>query len=383
MNELVPMDRCITVMPGHEGSVNVARFTADGTYCLTGGDDRTIKLWNPHKADPSAARYLAYGSDDVALMVKSYEGVHGYAVLSLCIASDKSKFASAGREKNAFLWDVATGRTVRRIQAHAHSINAVDFNEDATVLLAASYDQTLSCWDLRSQSREPVQRMTDFKDSVSCLARTPGDGAVLAGSVDGCVRTYDLRRGALHTDNLGLPVTSLAVSGDGHTCLSCCLGGPVVLLDLASGRRLREFSGHTHSAFKLEAGFQSDERQVLCGSEDGAVLHWDLLTAQQTQCNAKAHEAGRPICSVHCHPQKPIFLTASHDGSAKCWAAASHSTSGPPPAARSAPVGTEASIVEADDMGAADWSTNSSTSSRNCGSGSRSQGGNKRKGRES
>ena len=39
------------------GSVNAVRFTHDGNYCMTASDDRTVKLWNPHKDDPSK-RYI-------------------------------------------------------------------------------------------------------------------------------------------------------------------------------------------------------------------------------------------------------------------------------------------------------------------------------------
>ncbi|GKF06305.1 WD repeat domain-containing protein 83, partial [Tanacetum coccineum] len=39
----------VNVLKGHEGAVLTARFNSDGNYCLTGGKDRTIRLWNPHR----------------------------------------------------------------------------------------------------------------------------------------------------------------------------------------------------------------------------------------------------------------------------------------------------------------------------------------------
>ena len=60
-----------------------------------------------------------------ALFIKSYTGAHGYGVLDVAISSDKSKFCSAGVDKTCFLWDVASGKVIRRIQAHVHTINAV------------------------------------------------------------------------------------------------------------------------------------------------------------------------------------------------------------------------------------------------------------------
>lgn len=47
-------------------------------------------LWNPLKEDPST------NSDEnmSALLIKTYEGAHGYGILDLCIASDNTKFAT-------------------------------------------------------------------------------------------------------------------------------------------------------------------------------------------------------------------------------------------------------------------------------------------------
>jgi WD40 repeat protein len=52
-----------------------------------------------------------------------------------CFSShDNSKFASSGGDRTAFLWDVTTGNTIKRMGGHMGKINIVDFNEDATVL---------------------------------------------------------------------------------------------------------------------------------------------------------------------------------------------------------------------------------------------------------
>lgn len=43
-------------------------------------------------------------------------------------------------------------------------------NNDNTILITASYDQTVKFWDLRSNSYDPIQVLDqDFKDSVSCV----------------------------------------------------------------------------------------------------------------------------------------------------------------------------------------------------------------------
>lgn len=66
----------------HQSGVNVIKFTTDGNYCISCSDDRTIKLWNPHRCDPS--------NDSNGLLIKTYSGVHGYQVLDAdvsCVCS--------------------------------------------------------------------------------------------------------------------------------------------------------------------------------------------------------------------------------------------------------------------------------------------------------
>lgn len=64
---------------GHSAAINAVRFTSDGSYCMTCSDDRTVKLWNPHKDDPS----VTTGN---ALLIKTYSGVHGYQVFDISIS---------------------------------------------------------------------------------------------------------------------------------------------------------------------------------------------------------------------------------------------------------------------------------------------------------
>jgi mitogen-activated protein kinase organizer 1 len=158
--------------------------SADGSYALSGGQDRIVRLWNPHKGS----------------LVMEYSGAHGYEIADIAVSFDNSRFASVGADKPIFLWDVATANVVRRIRGHDGRINAVQFNAEASVIISASYDQTVKCWDNRSASRDPIQVLADFKDSVTSLCVLPH--SIVAGSVDGRVRTFDLRNGKLVTDHI-------------------------------------------------------------------------------------------------------------------------------------------------------------------------------------
>ncbi len=306
-------DKLLREMRSHVDPINTVKFTNDGKYCMTGSDDRSVQLWNPHRDDPSK-------NSPEALHIKTYKGNHGYPIYDLAITKDNGKFVSCGGDKACFLVDVSTGRTLRRIQAHEQRINAIDLNEDDSVLITASYDQTVSLWDLRTNTRDPIQTLRDFSDAVTSLVHSPN--TITTGCVDGFVRTYDLRVGALHADYVQDPVTHLRLGNDNRSVVVTCLGGIIRLVDLQNGVQLKEYRGHLNTRYKVEATVSSDDRHLLCGAEDGSITHWDILSGEKIRQTKNAHS--KTISSLVYHPSTAplMFITVSYDGLGKCWESA-------------------------------------------------------------
>ena len=217
------------------------------------------------------------------------------------------------------MWDVATGKVVRKFYGHEQRVNTVSFNFESTVLVTGSYDKTVRCWDCRTHTRAAIQIMDHFSDSVTSLvvpSSQTGRHEIWAGSVDGCVRCFDLRAGRVRTDVLVDPVTSIAVSGDGECLLAMCLGGKLRLVEKGGGTLLNTYEGHTHESFPLECTFSHTDEHVLGASEDGAVVCWDLVEGKVVH-RIEAHS--RPVSSLAYHPSETMRLTASYDGLVKVW----------------------------------------------------------------
>ena len=187
--------------------------------------------------------------------------------------------------------------------------------EGGACLMSASYDRTVRCWDLRARSTYPMQVLSGAADSVSALA--VGEHEIVAGSIDGTVVTFDLRRGEALRDSLGPPVGHVALSNDQNCLLCSTLDSTLRLLDKASGTVLCEYKGHENSAFKMGCTLSTDDSRVLCGSEKGHLHAWDLVEGRQL-LKHQAHSG--PLVSLSCHPkQANSLLTASHDGTVQLW----------------------------------------------------------------
>lgn len=99
-----------------------------------------------------------------------------------------------------FIWDVLTGKYLRKVTAHQSKINTMAVNRAENVIATGSFDNSVKLWDLLSSQHKPIQVLDDFKDSVTKVLFT--EDQLIAGSVDGYLRTYDIRMGKLIKDNI-------------------------------------------------------------------------------------------------------------------------------------------------------------------------------------
>ncbi len=73
------------------------------------------------------------------------------------------------------------------------------------MIATGSFDNSVKIWDiLNPQSFKPVQILDDFKDSVTKVIFS--DTQIICSSVDGYIRTYDIRMGKLLKDNIVSPI---------------------------------------------------------------------------------------------------------------------------------------------------------------------------------
>jgi mitogen-activated protein kinase organizer 1 len=75
-------------------------------------------------------------------------------------------------------------------------------------------------------------------DVTSVLSVGP---AILAGSVDGILRRFDVRMGRIYSDELHHPIAELALTHDGLCVLAACLDSCLRLLDVEAGELLASY----------------------------------------------------------------------------------------------------------------------------------------------
>lgn len=147
---------------------------------------------------------------------------------------------------------------------------------------------------------------------------------IVAGSVDGHVRTYDLRKGELRSDFIGRvsfrfacfvflftqlyaePVTSVVPTQDNQTLLVTTLDSHIRLMDMTSGKMLNDFTGHKNDSYRCRACFGHAEATIISGDEMGRVWAWDLLDVYVSEQSQHCYKSDVCAARPRLYPRTPL-----------------------------------------------------------------------------
>jgi WD40 repeat protein len=213
----------------HSGAINAVAFNPEGTRCVTGGEDRTIRLWD---------------TSDGSLLGK-VEGAHSAGVTSLAFTA-KKQVVSAGRDKRLVVWNLAEG-----------GVNG------QTLERAESFDRRSG--DVTQLGVDPTGERTLFDDGrelrVLSLATKNSEGVLQNASTTAAFSTMAL------------------FSPDGRTILTNGNAPGRLQLwraptDRTRPAELRQFAWS--SGIATCGAFATDSSFAVTGTQDNRVLVWEM-----------------------------------------------------------------------------------------------------------
>ncbi|GAB7361316.1 hypothetical protein MBLNU230_g1373t1 [Neophaeotheca triangularis] len=119
---------------GHDSDAETLCWHPNGLYVFTGagGGDRTVRMWDIQRG----------------VGVRMFTG-HVGNVTSLACAPNGKTVASADDRGEIILWNLTTGRLVKRMRGHGRGgIWSMDWSVESSVLVSGGADGTVRVWDV-------------------------------------------------------------------------------------------------------------------------------------------------------------------------------------------------------------------------------------------
>jgi WD40 repeat protein len=284
-----------------------------------------IKLWIDEGAKaPLGMRELP----KVVLKVPSAVVV---PVFGVAVSPDKSAVA-ASRGNQIHVYDAGSGTYVRSLidpnltsagkkavkGAHLSLVESLAYSPDGKYLASGSYQEVV-LWDARTGMLR--KRLTGFAERVVTLAFS-NDGKLLATgggapSLEGELKIFDVASGKMlqnvqnsHSDT----VLGVTFSPDDKMIASCGADKFVKVFNVADGKFLKSFEGHTHHV--MAVGWSGDGKLLASGGADNVVKVWEYAKGEQIR-TINAHT--KQVTGLRFIAKTTNFVTVSGDGGVRFW----------------------------------------------------------------
>src|SRR5215813_7996507 len=215
----------LEIQLGHSGRINAAAFSKDGRLLVSGGDDPIAIVW-----DVTTGRVLRRLIGNVNPVRAVAFSPDGRFILTGTGHADEHYDARIKKEKTLRLWDVSTGKDVNRFISAATAMSSVQFSPDGRLVLTVSEDGAAMLWNAATGTM--IGRLFEHgAGPVSAATFSPDGRFVLTGEgysdADCCTREHFtvrlwsvVTRAVVQRFSSKQAVGSLSFSPDGHFFLS-------------------------------------------------------------------------------------------------------------------------------------------------------------------
>jgi uncharacterized delta-60 repeat protein len=302
---LVPEGEPASVLEGADwarmGWVLSVAYSPDGKAIATGTEDSMVRLW-----DVASGREIRRFTGNIA------------ELFSVAFSPDGRFLASGSLDTTVDLWEVASGRLLYTLMGHSDLVRSVAFSPDGKLLASGSADKTMRLWDVTA--RRLLYTFEGHTDPVSSVAFSPDGKFLASGSVDKTMRLWDVTARRLlytfegHTE----PVGSVAFSPDGKLLASGSVDKTIHVWDVASRRSLHTFEGHISPVSSV--AFSPDGKLLASGSMDKTMRIWEMASGHSLH-TFEGHTSS--VSSVAFSPDGRFLVSGSEDKTARLWDMAS------------------------------------------------------------
>lgn len=248
-----------------DSKVLASRGSADGTIRLfdavKGGEIRQITLPGANPAGPGGVVFIrgGYAGNNGMTLVFSPDGntlTTSISPFGNIIMRNPGGAPPAAPVGAIHMWDVATGKEIRKITLPANrNVTNLAYSPDGRLLAAENADQTISLWEIASGRERALL-------GTPAGAGQPNQPVFIGGGFGG----------------IGVPASAvsmtIAMSPDGSLLAARGADNTVRVWEIAHAKDIGSFKGHTGTVQTV--AFAPNGKSIASGSTDTTILVWDV-----------------------------------------------------------------------------------------------------------
>jgi WD40 repeat protein len=285
----------VVVLSGHTGWVTSVTFSSDGMSLVSGGWDKTIKLWDVQTGGA----------------IKTFCG-HTDWVNSVSISFNCTTIASGSDDWTVHMWDIQTGECCCVIK-HGGRVMCVSFSPTNPKHLISISGDIVQQWGADGHQIEPAYEGTHAAFSL--------DGTRLALCGEKVTTIQNSNSGAI-------VVKCPTNNGPRHCCFSpngklvaVAAGSTAYVWDITGSdpHLIETFIGHTQEITSLTF---SSSSSLISASDDQSVKFWQIGSSSMDLATSDPKSTpltSAPIQSVSLQAENGIAISSDSDGVVKTW----------------------------------------------------------------
>jgi WD40 repeat protein len=297
------------VLKNHRGPVFSAAFSPDGASIVTASADKTARVWSQ-------------GQDGAwhSITLKGHQG----PVISAAFSPDGISIVTTSKDKTARVWSLGKDGAWRSVALEGHQdvVYSADFSENGARIVTASKDTTARVWSRGADGVWKSVALEGHQHFVYSAAFSHDGTRIVTASADETARVWS--RGEAGTWNSVIlkghqgPVFSAAFSQDGARIVTASADHTTRVWSQAEGGTWKSVALEGHRDSVNSATFFQDDARIVTVSADETARVWSpSQDGTWTSVALKGHQDS--VNSAALTRDGTSIVTASWDNTARVW----------------------------------------------------------------
>ena len=252
---------------------------------------------------------------------------HTDGVKSIVYSPNEKYIATGGYDKTIRIWNVETGKEIRKFCGHTSSVRSISYTPDGKYIISGSGDGTIRIWNV--EKGKEIKKITE-NSCVYSISCSPDGKNIVSGSGDKIVirnlKTGERIKMLEKFDNKYSNECIVSYSPDGKY-VAVGYSSKITIYTSSTGievKKILKIVKNEDSDFITSLSYSPDGKYITCGSFKGIVTLWDSKNGKELW-RFEAHKNTMPAgsnCAIEGLAYSfdgKYIATGSYDCTIKIW----------------------------------------------------------------